>query len=120
MHAPIAAKQTIAAELALPVDKVTVHVTQAGGSFGRRVYFDAALEAARISQAMRKPVKLMWTRTDDTRHGRVRPATHHTIRAIFARGQVLTYEHRVASVETDVRVGMSGDPDSKQGPASRK
>ncbi|MEJ8645785.1 molybdopterin cofactor-binding domain-containing protein [Streptomyces sp. MS1.HAVA.3] len=67
------ARQNIAADLGLPSAKVTVHVVQAGGSFGRRLFFDAALEAARISKACRRPVKLMWTRVDDTRHGRMRP-----------------------------------------------
>nr|WP_042194555.1 molybdopterin cofactor-binding domain-containing protein [Kibdelosporangium sp. MJ126-NF4]CEL21402.1 Isoquinoline 1-oxidoreductase beta subunit [Kibdelosporangium sp. MJ126-NF4]CTQ96031.1 Isoquinoline 1-oxidoreductase beta subunit (EC 1.3.99.16) [Kibdelosporangium sp. MJ126-NF4] len=106
LKSPIVAKQTIAAALGLPQDKVTVHVTQGGGSFGRRLFFDAALEAAQISKAMRRPVKLMWTRVDDMRHGRARAASHHKIRATFALGQVLTFEHRVASVETDFRHGL--------------
>ncbi len=106
LKSPIVAKQTIAATLGLPQDKVTVHVTQGGGSFGRRLFFDAALEAAQISKAMRRPVKLMWTRVDDMRHGRARAASHHKIRATFALGEVLTFEHRVASVETDFRHGL--------------
>ncbi|CAM3629649.1 xanthine dehydrogenase family protein molybdopterin-binding subunit [Kibdelosporangium persicum] len=106
LKSPIVAKQTIAAALGLPQDSVTVHVTQGGGSFGRRLFFDAALEAAQISKAMRRPVKLMWTRVDDMRHGRARSASHHKIRATYALGQVLTFEHRVASVETDFRHGL--------------
>ncbi|ONI88944.1 isoquinoline 1-oxidoreductase [Actinosynnema sp. ALI-1.44] len=106
LKSPIVAKQTIAAALGLPQDKVTVHVTQGGGSFGRRLFFDAALEAAQISKTMRRPVKLMWTRVDDMRHGRARAASHHKIRATFALGRVLTFEHRVASVETDFRHGL--------------
>ena len=51
---------------------ITAHVVQGGGSFGRRLFFDAALEAARISKAAGRPVKLMWTRIDDMRHGRAR------------------------------------------------
>ncbi|MEU3774168.1 molybdopterin cofactor-binding domain-containing protein [Streptomyces sp. NPDC032472] len=106
LKSPIVARQTIAAELGLPVDKVTVHVVQAGGSFGRRLFFDAALEAARVSKACRRPVRLMWTRVDDTRHGRMRPATHHRIRATYALGEVLSFEHRVAAAETDFRHGL--------------
>ena len=37
LKAPIDAQQTIAQRLGLPQTKVTVHVTQAGGSFGRQV-----------------------------------------------------------------------------------
>jgi isoquinoline 1-oxidoreductase beta subunit len=106
LKSPIAAKQTIARELNLPEDRVTVHVTQGGGSFGRRLFFDAALEAAQASQALGRPVKLMWTRVDDMRHGRARPATHHKLRATLGLGKVLTYEHRVAAVETDFRHGL--------------
>ncbi|GAA0638919.1 molybdopterin-dependent oxidoreductase [Kutzneria viridogrisea] len=106
LKSPIVAKQTIAQAIGLPVDKVTVHVVQGGGSFGRRLFFDAALEAAQISKAMKRPVKLMWSRIDDMRHGRARAASHHKIRATFALGQVLTFEHRVASVETDFRHGL--------------
>ncbi|MFJ2579304.1 molybdopterin cofactor-binding domain-containing protein [Kitasatospora aureofaciens] len=103
---PIVAQQTIAAELGLPQDAVTVHVVRGGGSFGRRLFFDAALEAAQISKAAGRPVKLMWTRNDDMRHGRMRPASHHRVRATFALGQVLTYEHRAATVKTDMRHGL--------------
>ncbi|EFQ82517.1 aldehyde oxidase and xanthine dehydrogenase, molybdopterin binding domain protein [Aeromicrobium marinum DSM 15272] len=103
---PIIAQQTIASELGLSVDDVTFHVLQGGGSFGRRLFFDAALEAARASKAFGAPVRLLWTRIDDTRHGRARAASHHKVRATMALGQVLTYEHRVASVETDLRHGL--------------
>ncbi|GHB53390.1 isoquinoline 1-oxidoreductase subunit beta [Streptomyces cirratus] len=106
LKSPIVARETIAADLGLPLDKVTVHVVQAGGSFGRRLFFDAALEAARVSKACRRPVRLMWTRVDDTRHGRMRPATHHRIRATYALGEVLSFEHRVAAAETDFRHGL--------------
>ena len=105
-QSPILAQQTVAAAIGLPQDAVTVHVVRGGGSFGRRLFFDAALEAAQISQAAGRPVKLMWTRNDDMRHGRMRPAGHHRIRATHALGQVLTYEHRVATVQTDFRHGL--------------
>ncbi|MEV6684989.1 molybdopterin cofactor-binding domain-containing protein [Streptomyces sp. NPDC051130] len=106
LKSPIVARESIAADLGLPLEKVTVHVVQAGGSFGRRLFFDAALEAARVSKACRRPVRLMWTRVDDTRHGRMRPATHHRIRATYALGEVLSFEHRVAAAETDFRHGL--------------
>ncbi|MCD9142411.1 xanthine dehydrogenase family protein molybdopterin-binding subunit [Streptomyces albireticuli] len=106
LKAPIVAQQTIAKELGLPVGKVTVHVVQAGGSFGRRLFFDAALEAAQVSKGCGRPVRLMWSRVDDMRHGRMRPATHHKIRVSYASGRVVALDHRVAAVETDVRHGL--------------
>ncbi|WTU05922.1 molybdopterin-dependent oxidoreductase (plasmid) [Kitasatospora sp. NBC_00070] len=114
LQAPIAAQKDIADTLGLTVDAVKVHVVRGGGSFGRRLFHDAAIEAAITSQMTGRPVKLMWTRNDDIRHGRVRPASHHRIRATHALGQVLTYEHRAATVRTDFGHGL-GDPLSAAG-----
>ncbi len=103
---PIDVQQKLAEILDLPQEKVTVHVTQAGGSFGRRLFFDAAIEAALVSKAMRRPVKLMWSRIDDMRHARLRGASHHKLRATYALGEVLSYEQRVAHVRTDFGHGL--------------
>lgn len=103
---PIAAQETIALELGLTPDKVTFHVVQGGGSFGRRLFFDAALEAARISKAMGKPVKLMWHRADDARVGRAHPMATSRVRAVLAGGQVLAFQQGHTSVETDYRHGL--------------
>ncbi|MFF7763925.1 xanthine dehydrogenase family protein molybdopterin-binding subunit [Streptomyces griseorubiginosus] len=106
LKSPIVAQAAIAEAVGLPVSRVKVHVMQSGGSFGRRLFFDAALEAAVVSRKSGRPVRLMWSRVDDMRHGRMRPATHHRVRATYAAGQVLTFEHRVAAVETDFRHGL--------------
>lgn len=106
LKSPIVAQAAIAKAVGLPVSKVKVHVVQSGGSFGRRLFHDAALEAALVSRKSGRPVRLMWSRIDDMRHGRMRPATHHRIRATYAVGQVLTFQHQVAAVETDFRHGL--------------
>ncbi|OLR94729.1 xanthine dehydrogenase family protein molybdopterin-binding subunit [Actinokineospora bangkokensis] len=106
LKSPIQVKQQVAEAVGLPADKVVVHVVQGGGSFGRRLFGDAAVEAARISKAAGRPVKLMWSRIDDMRHGRARAASHHKLRAVHALGAVVSIEHRVASVETDFGHGV--------------
>ena len=106
LKSPIVAQQTIAGRLGLPQDKVQVHVVQGGGSFGRHLFFDAALEAAEISQQMGKPVKLMWHRTDDFRHGRTHPMCTSRVRASYLLGNVLTFEQRHTSVATDFGHGL--------------
>lgn len=106
LKTPIVAQQRIAQDLGLPQNAVTCHVTQGGGSFGRRLFFDGALEAARISKLARRPVKLLWSRVDDMRHGRARAASFHRMRATASLGQVVSFEHRVASVETDFSHGL--------------
>lgn len=105
-QSPIIAKEAIALALGLPISAVTLHVTQAGGSFGRRLFYDGAMDAALLSRKAGRPVRLMWTRIDDMRHGRARPATHHKLRATTALGRVIGYTHRMSSVETDFKHGL--------------
>ncbi|GAB7105384.1 molybdopterin-dependent oxidoreductase [Streptomyces phaeofaciens JCM 4814] len=95
---PMDAREAVASAVGLSAAKVKVHVLRGGGSFGRRLNHDAAIEAALISKAARRPVKLMWSRADDVRHGRMRPASHHRIRASHARGRVVAFTHATASV----------------------
>ena len=103
---PIIALQEIAKVTGLPQSAVTVHVTRGGGSFGRTLWFDAAIEAAQISKAMGKPVKLMWHRTNDMRQSRGHPPTYHRLRATVAGGSVLSYEQRVSAVQTAINPGL--------------
>lgn len=105
-QAPIVAKQKIALALGMPQDAVTAHVVAAGGGFGRKVFYEAAFETALISRAVGRPIKLMWHRTTDMRHGRVRPANFHRIRATVVANQIVSYEQRVAGVATDVAPGF--------------
>lgn len=82
---------------ALAPQRVTVHTARAGGGFGRRFFAEAAVEAALASRALGRPVKLMWTRNDDMRHGRYRPASHHRILAyVGLGGSILGWNHQAA------------------------
>ncbi|GAB3776413.1 isoquinoline 1-oxidoreductase beta subunit [Nocardioides ginsengisegetis] len=106
LKSPITAQQRIAEALGMTQDQVTVNVVTAGGSFGRRLFFDGALEAAKISQAMGKPVKLMWHRADDARVGRGHPMSTNRVRITHAGDEVLAFQQTHTSVETDYRHGL--------------
>lgn len=106
LKAPIVAKEAIAAKLGLPLGAVTVHVTEGGGSFGRKLFFDAALEAVEISRKIGKPVKLMWHRTDDSRQGRAHPMATSRVRIAYLGNTVLSYKQRHTSVATDLSHGL--------------
>ncbi|MFI1757925.1 molybdopterin cofactor-binding domain-containing protein [Streptomyces sp. NPDC020571] len=106
LKAPIVAKEAIAARLGLPLGAVTVHVTEGGGSFGRKLFFDAALEAVEVSQRIRKPVKLMWHRADDSRQGRTHPMATSRVRISYLGNTVLGYKQRHTSVSTDLSHGL--------------
>jgi isoquinoline 1-oxidoreductase beta subunit len=106
LKVPIVAQKAIAEALGVPQSAVTVHVTQAGGSFGRKLFPDAAVEAALVSKAVGKPVKLMWHRVDECRAGRAHPMSTTRVRATCLAGQVLTFELRHTSVTTDFGQGL--------------
>jgi isoquinoline 1-oxidoreductase beta subunit len=106
LKAPIVAQEDIAKAVGLPQGKVTVNVITGGGSFGHKVFGDHAIEAAKISKAMGKPVRLMWHRADEPRQGRVHPMATSRIRATHLAGQVLSFEQRHTSVETDFSHGL--------------
>src|SRR5690554_3277316 len=53
----------------LSPDDVTVHTTCLGGGFGRRLTQDYIEEAAAVAYELKVPVKLIWSREEDMRHG---------------------------------------------------
>jgi isoquinoline 1-oxidoreductase beta subunit len=64
---PQAVQETVAGVLGLKKEDVTCHVTLLGGGFGRKSKPDQVAEAALLSKQVGKPVKVVWTREDDTK-----------------------------------------------------
>ncbi len=106
LQSPIITQQAIAIDLGLPVSALTVHVIPSGGSFGRRLFWDPVQSAAYISKVTGRICKLMYHRTDDTRHGRMRPHQYQKIRATLLLGRVISYQQRAASPNVDTRHGF--------------
>ena len=106
LQCPIATQQAIAQDLGLAQDKVKVHVVSSGGSFGRGVFWDGVQQAVQVSKALGRPCKLMYHRTDDMRHARLRPHQYHKCRATLLLGQVISYQQRIASPRVDLRHGL--------------
>ncbi|HEY2579105.1 MAG TPA: molybdopterin cofactor-binding domain-containing protein [Streptosporangiaceae bacterium] len=106
LKVPIDALQDIALMLELPQSAVTVHVAEGGGSFGRHLFHDAAIEAVEASRAMGKPVKLSWSRTDTFRQGRAHPMCISQIQATTLLGNVITYGQLHTSVQTSFSHGL--------------
>lgn len=75
------AQAAVAAALGLPPESVTVETTFLGGGFGRRLDVDFIVQAAQISRAVGRPVKLLWTREDDMTHDFYRPMAVHRLAA---------------------------------------
>ena len=93
--------QAIAAQVAgVTPDKVRMHVMKTGGGFGRRAAYDGdiVVEAVSAARALGPgvPVKVQWTREDDMKGGRYRPAYVHALRAgLDGEGRIVGWEHHI-------------------------
>ena len=95
-QAPDASREAIAAALGFKREQVTLHQCYMGGGFGRRSLGDYAAEAARIARAVRRPVKLIWTREEDMAHGMFRPQSYQCLEAALDQdGKVAGWSHCV-------------------------
>lgn len=82
----------------LSADEITVHQCWAGGGFGRRSHVDFIDEAVRLTMALKGPVKVIWSRTDDMQHDFYRPMAVNLIRgAVSAEGKITAWHHRTAT-----------------------
>jgi isoquinoline 1-oxidoreductase subunit beta len=86
-------EKSVSARLGLPLEKIDIQMTRMGGGFGRRLYGHFLVEAAVISQKLKAPVKLIYTREDDMTCGIYRPAYHATYRAALDENKNLIAFH---------------------------
>lgn len=92
-------EKSAAARLGLPLEKVDIQMTRMGGGFGRRLYGHFLVEAAVISQRMKAPVKLVYTREDDMTFGTYRPSYYATYRAALdANNRLIGFHVRAGGV----------------------
>ena len=93
--------QTVGAQImGIEPARVKLHVMTPGGFFGRRAVPDAdvIVEVVSVLKATgaKAPVKVLWTREDDTKGGRYRPMYYHTIKAgLDAEGKPVAWQHRI-------------------------
>ncbi|MDH5255594.1 MAG: molybdopterin-dependent oxidoreductase, partial [Gammaproteobacteria bacterium] len=102
---PEGAEATAAARSGVQTDSVRIHPQFIGGGFGRRLETDAIGQAAAIAKAMPGvPVKLVWTREDDTTHDFYRPASLHTLEGGLDKdGKLIALHHRMVSPSATAR-----------------
>jgi isoquinoline 1-oxidoreductase len=71
---PFGAQREIADAIGLPIQKVRVITPFVGGGFGGKSRTTQAVEAARLSKAVGKPVQVVWTRAEEFFYDTFRPA----------------------------------------------
>jgi isoquinoline 1-oxidoreductase beta subunit len=109
------AQGAVAKALGVQPQDVSLQTTFLGGGFGRRIDLDFIVQAAQISKAVNKPVKLVWSREDDMTHDFYRPqALHQLTAAVGADGKPTAMTFRMTSQSITGRV--FGLPEEVQDP----
>jgi len=89
---------TLAKALGRPEDRIVLKTYLLGGGFGRRLNGDYAVPAALASKALGKPVKLVFTREDDTAFDSFRSPSVQLVKMAFGEGgQVTAMDHSAAA-----------------------
>ena len=106
--------QTAAAEAAgRPVEQVIVNNQLIGGAFGRRLEVDFISQAVAIAAQVDYPIKLTWTREEDTTHDMYRP--HYIDRfaaALDAEGRLQGWRHTIAGASVLARFAPEAVPEN--------
>ncbi|HKQ14542.1 MAG TPA: molybdopterin cofactor-binding domain-containing protein [Steroidobacteraceae bacterium] len=103
-------RTAVAKALGFDESAVTINTTELGGGFGRRLQVDYGVQAALIAREMGVPVKLIWTREEDTQHGFYRPAAAVRLRAALDDNNAITaLRAQIGCLDGDTPVGgMAG------------
>jgi isoquinoline 1-oxidoreductase beta subunit len=98
-QSPGGTRDDIAKRLGFDQKNVVLHNQLLGGGFGRKSKWDFAIEAALLSKAMDgAPVKVVWTREDDIKHGFYHTVTAERLEAgIDKDNKVVAWRHRSAA-----------------------
>jgi isoquinoline 1-oxidoreductase subunit beta len=95
----------------LKPEQVQVHTMFLGGGFGRRAnpHSDFVSEAVHVAKAIKKPVRVIWTREDDTTGGYYRPMWYDRMSAgLDAEGNLIAWQHTIVGQSI-----MAGTPFEK-------
>jgi isoquinoline 1-oxidoreductase beta subunit len=95
-QAPGESRAKIAEALGFEQRQVIHHQQYMGGGFGRRTITDYTIEAALIARAIKRPVKMIWTREEDLAFGMFRPQSFQCVEAALdEKGKVAGWRHCV-------------------------
>lgn len=99
--APVQDPQTVRAEIAhffgFALEDITINVMMLGGAFGRKSKSDFVVEAVALSQKIKAPVQVVWTREDDIQHSFYHAQNAQYLKgSLDKNGKVTGWLHRVA------------------------
>ncbi len=99
--APVQDPQTVRAEIAhffgFEIDNIIINVMLLGGAFGRKSKSDFVIEAVALSQKVKAPIQVVWTREDDIQHSFYHAQNAQYLKgSLDIKGNVTGWLHRVA------------------------
>ncbi len=95
--------------LGMPAENVRLIYMEGSGSYGQNGADDAAADAAVLSQAVGKPVRVQWTREDEFSWEPKAPAMVMEVRGgLDERGNVVAWDYRVFSPSHVARARFAG------------
>jgi isoquinoline 1-oxidoreductase subunit beta len=110
-----AALGAAASAAGLKPEQVYIHNAFLGGGFGRRDASDEIVQAIAIAKVVNRPVKLIWTREEDTRQDKFRP---HSVVALEAAtgtdGMPTAWSMRVVTSSIFKSYGIPFPPDKAE------
>jgi CO/xanthine dehydrogenase Mo-binding subunit len=90
---PFGVRTEIAEEFKLPEENIRVIVPDTGSAYGGKHTGECAIEAAKLAKAVGKPVKLVWTRSEEFTWAYFRPAGVIEVSgAVTPEGKIATWE----------------------------
>jgi isoquinoline 1-oxidoreductase beta subunit len=97
----------------LPMEKVRLHTLVSGGSFGRRAnaWSDFTVACVNVAKAIggRAPVRLQYTREDDTNSGMYRPMYVHSAKVgLDGKGRIVSWEHVIVGQSIVAGTALAG------------
>ncbi|HZY80299.1 MAG TPA: molybdopterin cofactor-binding domain-containing protein [Cyclobacteriaceae bacterium] len=110
----------VANYLGIPAENIKIYPVLMGGSYGRKAYIDFVKEACFLSNKIKKPVKVIWTREDDITQGPYRTGMISHMQGFVEEGKVTGFHHHIVgeSILRQVFKGLGeNEPDPWMGEA---
>jgi isoquinoline 1-oxidoreductase beta subunit len=115
---PVRAQNIVAKVTGLKPETVIINNLICGGAFGRRLDIDMIEITAGFAKQVPYPVKMIWTREEDTQHDYYRPYYYDRVAAgLDASGKLIGWTHKTTASSVMARWAPAGlenglDPDT--------
>lgn len=88
---------SVAKALDISTEKIRVYPTLIGGGFGIKVETEACIQAAICARSIRKPVQVIWSREEDFKQDKYRPAAMGRMAgSLDGKGKIAAWHCRIA------------------------